>query len=219
MTETLFERRSEAEEHYQRGLQLKRRGFLLEAEQEFRLSLETDPSFFDPLLELLIEQEETGISEDIRSDQLLKRADQKYKLGMALLKHRRPEKAVRHLQAACDLESDNARYLCGLAEALEKAGRREDAREKLRIAANAAGGSEPVKYRARAHYLLGKLHLKEGHLHRARRRLLTAYSLDPDCGDVSTLLRRAKVGKLRQMLMMSKLKKAGVAKKNISANR
>ena len=97
MFETMFERRSVAEEHYQRGLQLKRKGYLLEAEHEFRQSLETDPAYFDPLLELLVEQEETGISEDIRSDQLLRRADQKYKLGMALLKHNRPERAIRHL--------------------------------------------------------------------------------------------------------------------------
>ncbi len=219
MTETLFERRSEAEEHYQRGLQLKRRGFLLEAEQEFRLSLETDPSYFDPLLELLIEQEETGITEEIRSEQLLKRADQKYKLGMALLEHGRPEKAVRHLQAACEAETDNARYLCGLAEALKKSGRKEEAKEKLRIAANAVSGSEPVKYRARAHYLLGKMHLKEGHMHRARRRLLMAYSLDPECGDVTTLLRKAKVGRLRQMLMLSKYRKSVQVERNARSNR
>jgi tetratricopeptide (TPR) repeat protein len=207
MSETLFERRSAAEEHYRRGLELKRKGYLLEAELEFKQSLETDPAYFDPLLELLVEQEQTGFAEDIRSDQLLRRADQKYKLGVALLEHNRPEKAIRHLEAACELETDNAKYLCALAEALTANKRKSDAREKLRIAANAMGGSEPDKYRARAHYLLGKMHLKDGHLGRARRRLVMAYSMDPKNENISRLLRKAKVGKLRQMLMKSKLKK------------
>ena len=42
MFETMFERRSAAEEHYQRGLQLKRRGYLLEAEHEFHIFHQID---------------------------------------------------------------------------------------------------------------------------------------------------------------------------------
>lgn len=207
MTETLFERRSAAEEHYQRGLELKRKGFFLEAEQEFRQSMETDPAFFDPLLELLIEQEEEGIAEDLRTSQLLRRADQKYKLGIALLKHNRPEKAVRHLNEACALESDNAKYLCALAQALAASGRKEEAMEKLRIAAGVRGGSNPQENSARAHYLLGKMHLKEGHVNRARRRLLMAYALNPEAEEVIVLLKKVGVGPLRRWLMSSCLKR------------
>jgi tetratricopeptide (TPR) repeat protein len=207
MFETMFERRSAAEEHYQRGLQLKRKGYLLEAEHEFRLSLETDPAYFDPLLELLVEQEETGISEDIRSDQLLRRADQKYKLGMALLKHNRPERAIRHLEAACELENDNARYLCGLGEALAAFSRKAEAKEKLRLATTVSGGSEPRKYNARANYLLGKMHFKQGHINRARRRLLMAYSLDSNSAEISSLLKRAKVGPLTKWFALPRIRK------------
>lgn len=200
MHETLFERRAVAEEHYQRGLQLKRKGFLLEAEQEFQQSMEADPAYFDPLLELLVEQEEDGIAEDIRTNQLLRRADQKYKLGMALLKHNRPEKAVRHLSDACDLEGDNARYLCGLAQALTASGRKAEAIEKLRLAAEVEGGSNSRENRARAHYLLGKMHYKEGHIHRARRRLLMARALDPESEEIGALLRKVGVGFLQRWL-------------------
>ncbi len=196
----MFERRSVAEEHYQRGLHLKRKGFLLEAEQEFRESLETDPAYFDPLLELLVEQEESGISEDIRSEQLLRRADQKYKLGMALLQHNRAEKAIRHLEAACELESDNARYICGLAEAMAVIGQKKEAMERLRIATAARSGSEPDKYNARANYLLGKLHYKAGNINRAKRRLMMAYSQDPKNGEISAMLKRVRIGALKRML-------------------
>ena len=199
MSETMFERRSAAEEHYQRGLQLKRKGYLLEAEREFRESLETDPAFFDPLLELLIEQEETGISEEIRCDQLLRRADQKYKLGMALLQHNRPEKAIRHLQAAYELESDNAKYICGLAEALTAFNQHQEAMEKLRFATSAEGGSDPKKHQARAHYMLGKLHFKAGNFKRAKRRLMLAYELDPKNEKIAIMMKRAKVSIFRRL--------------------
>ena len=176
MLETLCERRATAQEHYQRGLELKRKGFLLEAEQEFRESMEIDPSYFDPLLELLVEQEGNGISEDIRTDELIRRADQRYKLGMALLKNNLAEKAVRHLSAACDLERDNTRYQYGLAKALATCGHTREAKAKLRIAAEINGGSNPRFHRAQANYLLAKMHMKAGHSRRAKRRLFLAYS-------------------------------------------
>ncbi|TKJ42359.1 hypothetical protein CEE37_01370 [candidate division LCP-89 bacterium B3_LCP] len=207
MVETLFERRATAQEHYKKGLQLKREGYLLEAEQEFRQSMDTDPSYFDPLLELLLEQEETGISEEIRCDQLLRRAEQKYKFGMALLKHKRPDKAVRHLQSACEIETDNVRYHCGLAEALAACSRVDEALASLRIATKVTGGSNPRQHRAKANFLLGKLHMKEGRIHRARRRLLMAYSQGEDGEETQALLKTLGVGKLRRAFMMSRLKR------------
>ncbi|MBU0519057.1 tetratricopeptide repeat protein [bacterium] len=207
MPETMFDRRSEAEEHYRRGLELKRQGYLLEAELEFKQSLEADPAYFDPLLEILIEQEEHGAAEDIRSDQLLRRADQKYQLGMALMKNNRAEKAVRHFEAACNLESDNAKYFCGLGEALAKTGQMREAREKLRIAANTTGGSNSEKYRARAHYLMGKWHLEEGHKTRARRRLMMAYILDPKSEKTAKLMKKAGISSLQKIFLLPKLKK------------
>lgn len=206
MPETMFDRRTEAEDHYRRGLELKRQGYLLEAELEFRQSLETDPAYFDPLLEILVQQEETGSAEDIRSDQLLQRAEQKYKLGKALMEHDRAEKAVRHFEAACELETDNAKYFCWLGEALAKAGRIRDAKDKLRIAANVTGGSDSEKYRARAHYLMGKWHLEDDHKTRARRRLLMAYILDPKCSKITRLMKKAGIGSLQKIFLLPKLK-------------
>ena len=208
MSETLFRRRATAEEHYGRGLELKRKGYLLEAEEEFRRSLEADPAFFDPLLEIFMDQEQASVAEDIRSDQLLRRADQRYKLGMALLDHGQPQRAVRHLRAACDLEGDNARYFCALAEALAVTGRPEEAAEKLRVAADLKGGSDPEKHRARAHYLLARMHLKAGHVNRAKRRLLLAYALDPQNEQIAADLKKVRVGVLRRMILASRLKRS-----------
>ncbi|MCX6640974.1 MAG: hypothetical protein NTW14_10940 [bacterium] len=203
MLETILERRATAEEHYRRGLRLKGEGYLLEAEQEFKLSMEVDPAYFDPLLEILIEQEETGVSEDIRTDELLRRADQKYRLGMALLKHKRAEKAIRHLNDACQSELDNAKYLVGLAEALADCGRLKEAKENLRIAAELHGGSDPLRYRARAHLLLSEMHLKDGHLRRARRRVMMAHSLDPKNEDIALMFKRVKIGPIQRMFLVS----------------
>ncbi len=214
MAETIFERRAAAEDHYRRGLQLKQEGFLLEAEQEFRQSLEEDPAFFDPLLELLVDQEETGVSEDIRTDELLRRADQKYRLGMALLKHGRAEKAVRHLKAACLAENTNAKYHCGYGEALLAVGRLDDARETLRYAAEAHGGSHPRKYRARAHMLLGELYLKDGKISRARRRLLMAYAQDPKNDEIMVLLKQTRVGWFRRIFVLPRMLSAAQKRKS-----
>lgn len=207
MSETLFERRSVAQAHYERGLELKRQGFLLEAEQEFRRSMEADPCYFDPVLELLVEQEEGGISEDIRTEHLLRRADQKYKLGMVLLEHNHPEKAVRHLRAACDLEKENSKYHCGLARALLVCGQDGEAREVLRTAAKAPGGSDPREHRAQANFILGKMHLKAGHKRRAQRRLLMACSLGMDTEELRHLLKKLGIGTLRRAFLMTRLRR------------
>ena len=217
MAETLFERRAAAQDHYDRGLELKRQGFLLEAEQEFRKSMEADPCYFDPVLELLVEQEE-GSSEDLRTDHLLRHADQKYKLGMALLHHGRSEKAIRHLQAACDVERDNSKYHCGLAKALIACGQEAAAMEVLRRAARVRGGSDPVEHRAQANLMLGKLHLKAGHKHRARRRLLLACSLGMDDEEIARSLKKLGVGSLRRAFLISRMKRREGVMENSQAN-
>ncbi len=214
MAETIFKRRAIAQEHYRRGLELKNNGFLLEAEQEFRQSVEEDPAYFDPLLELLVEQEESGISEDIRTDELLRRADQKYKLGMALLKHGRAEKALRHLNAACDIEKTNAKYSCGYAEALLAAGRQEEAWEALRYAAEMHSGSNARQYRARANMLLGIEHLHSGRMSRARRRLLAAYVMNPKNEEILPLLKESRVGILHRLFLIPRLLRAKKRKSN-----
>ncbi len=215
MAETIFERRAQAQEHYKRGMKLKEDGFLLEAEQEFRHSLEDDPAYFEPLLELLVEQEETGVSEDIRTDKLLRRADQKYKLGLALLRNDRAEKAVRHLHAACQLENTNAKYHCGFAEALMAVGRREEALEILRYAAEINGGSNPWQYRAQANILLGEVHLQDRHFGRARQRLIRAYSLNPQNEEILPLLKRSRVGFFRRLFLLPKINRAKNRKSNV----
>ncbi len=206
MAETLFERRAAAQDHYHRGLELKRQGFLLEAEQEFRKSIEADPCYFDPVLELLVEQEEGG-SEDLRTEHLLRRADQKYKLGIALLKHGRGEKAVRHLRAACELEKENSKYHCGLAKALIACGLEGEAMDVLRRAARFLGGSDPVEHRALANLMLGKLHIKADHKHRARRRLLLACSLGIDNEEIARLLKKLGIGSLRRAFLISRMRR------------
>jgi hypothetical protein len=203
MLDAILERRATAEEHYKRGLRLKGEGYLLEAEEEFKLSVETDPAYFDPLLEILIDQEKSGISEEIRTDELLRRADQKYKLGMALVRNKHPEKAIRHLTAACQAELDNSKYLVGLSQALIDAGRVKEAKDNLRIATELNGGSDPSRFRAQAHVLLAELHLKDGHASRARRRAMLAHSLDPKNEEVTLMLKRAKVGPLQRLLLFS----------------
>lgn len=217
MLDTLCERRATAQEHYQRGLDLKRKGFLLEAEQEFREAVEIDPCYFDPLLELLVEQEGKGISEEIRTDELIRRADQKYKLGMALLKNNLAEKAVRHLQAACDLERNNARYHCGLAKALAACSQAREAKANLRIAAEINGGSNSRLYRAQANYMLAKMHLKENHVRRAKRRLILAYILDYENEEIVHLMKKLGIGALRRgWILMRHKNRMGGRKKRYS---
>jgi thioredoxin-like negative regulator of GroEL len=214
MAETIFARRANAQEHYQRGLELKQDGLVQEAEQEFRHSLEEDPAYFEPLLELLVCQEESEAAEEVRTDSMLKRADQKYKLGMALIKHGRPEKALRHLKAACDIENTNSKYHCGYAEGLLAAGRQDEAEEILRYAAEAHGGSNPRVHRARANMLLGDLHYQAGHRTRARRRLVAAYTMDPNNMEISLLLKKVRIGLLRRLFLIPKLNRARNRKSN-----
>jgi tetratricopeptide (TPR) repeat protein len=214
MAETIFERRANADEHYQRGMELKNSGSLLEAEQEFRQSLEEDPAYFEPLLELLVGQEETGTQLDIRPDDLLKRADQKYKLGMALLKNNRAEKALRHLKAACDFENTNAKYYCGYGEALVAAGRHDEAVEVLRYAAEAHGGSNSRQHRAKANMILGEMHHQAGHRSRARRRLLAAYTMDPDNMEITLRMKQVRVGLLTRLFLIPKINRARNRKSN-----
>lgn len=215
MAETIFQRRALAQEHYQRGLKLKEDGLVVEAEQEFRQSLQEDPVYFEPLLELLIEQEETGVVEDTRPERMLRRADQKYKLGMALLKHGRAEKAIRHLKAACDLENTNAKYHCSYAEALMAINRREEALETLRYAAEVHGGSNPWQHRAKANVLLGEAHLNEGHKSRARQRFIRAYVLDPNNEEIRMWLRRSRVGFLQLLFLIPRVQRAKKRKSNV----
>jgi tetratricopeptide (TPR) repeat protein len=214
MAETIFERRANAQELYRRGLDLKSNGLLEEAEQAFRQSLENDPAYFEPLLELLLEQEETGEPQDDRAEELLKRADQKYKLGMALLKHGRAEKAIRHLKSACDIENTNSKYHCGYGETLLAAGRQDEAIEVLRYTAEAHGGSNPWQFRARANMLLGDLHSQAGHRSRARRRLLAAYTLDPNNMEIALKLKHVRIGLFRWLSMLPKLRRAKNRKRN-----
>ncbi|RJP81452.1 MAG: hypothetical protein C4524_01825 [Candidatus Zixiibacteriota bacterium] len=214
MAETLFERRALAEEHYRRGLELKKNGNRQEAVLAFRQSLEDDPAFFDPLLELLVEQEETGEAKDLRTEEVLRRADQKYKLGIALLKHSRPEKALRHLKSACEFENTNAKYHCGYAEALLAAGRQDDAREILRYAAEAHGGSNPRLYRARANVLMAEIHLDSGHRSRARRRLLAAFAQDPANPEIMPLLKRSRLGLFQRLFVLPRLQKKAESRKS-----
>ncbi len=127
---------------------------------------------FAPLGDLIARQADSAKSEDERRAALVEAAE------IFLTRCSEPERAVPLLEQACALAPDDRPLRLRLAEALQEAGKADQARILLRDMIDAFAGRRP-KERATVHFYLARLHLRIGERAQALAELEAATRIDP----------------------------------------